>query len=559
MMMMMLHMKHPSLVTPLLRRSVVPLASLSTTNAPSSSSSFSSSRYKSTTAAAAVEDEQHPNNTPNVPLVEIPKLPLLGSMVPAYSKIPKMDPNKMTDYFRKLNQTYGPYYSFGMPGLGGGDIYNTIYVVRDPAEMMKVLKQEGTYPSGGVEDVWPLHAWMKSRPDFQASGLFKSGEEWKRLRHFMQKDLFSPASAKEYLSVVIEGARLGSSKAPEMQHDLHSYLNFCALDMFAGIIFGGVKPLGDDYTDFCKAGVSMLNQLQPLTRSPYEGFMYKMGFTTQLLQTFIDTNNEVHEIAGRRLREFRKHLESDDNGDITEGERQSYFAKMLARQPGSDVSDQEVMELCTMVLSAAVDTTAAKTSWNLLHLALRQDLQEELREQVQAAVDRHGKGTLVPEIISNNEVPLLQAVVRETHRVSPVIFGDLSKVISKDTQVYGRTLPEGSKIMFDSLTNMMDPELVDDPMTFNPKRWYKDAVDARKGTKQAIIDHPFYSGPFSQGARRCPGSRVANLEIQAFLSQALLDWKIEGPADTHWSDVDSEVRLMTVPIFPSEVRFVPRS
>ena len=45
----------------------------------------------------------------------------------------------------------------------------------------------------------------------------------------------------------------------------------------------------------------------------------------------------------------------------------------------------------------------------------------------------------------------------------------------------------------------MDPKIVESPMEFKPERWLKDAVDRRKGTPAAIVDHPFFSGPFSQG------------------------------------------------------------
>jgi cytochrome P450 len=112
--------------------------------------------------------------------------------------------------------------------------------------------------------------------------------------------------------------------------------------------------------------------------------------------------------------------------------------------------------------------------------------------------------------------------------------------------------------MFDALTSQMDPNLVPDPMAFKPERWLADAVQARKGTPSTIIDHPFFSGPFSQGARRCPGSRVANFEVQAMIAQLLLDYKIEGPADMHWNDVSYKLCLLVEPKFPDQVRFVPR-
>ncbi|KAL7546599.1 hypothetical protein ACHAWF_009933 [Thalassiosira exigua] len=75
----------------------------------------------------------------------------------------------------------------------------------------------------------------------------------------------------------------------------------------------------------------------------------------------------------------------------------------------------------------------------------------------------------------------------------------------------------------------MNPDLIDDPEEFRPKRWCQDAVEVRKGTRREVVDHPFLATPFSQGARRCPGSRVASNEILVMLSQLVLDWKISSP------------------------------
>ena len=74
---------------------------------------------------------------------------------------------------------------------------------------------------------------------------------------------------------------------------------------------------------------------------------------------------------------------------------------------------------------------------------------------------------------------------------------------------------------------------------------------------QALIDDPFFSGPFSQGARRCPGSRVANLEVQGLIAQLILDWQLKLPEDLTLSDIDSQLETTLIPVWP-EVEFVAR-
>lgn len=69
--------------------------------------------------------------------------------------------------------------------------------------------------------------------------------------------------------------------------------------------------------------------------------------------------------------------------------------------------------------------------------------------------------------------------------------------------------------------------MVSDPDQFKPDRWLPEAVEARKGTPAAMLDHPFFKGPFSEGARKCPGSRVAKSESLCLLvAQLILDWEM---------------------------------
>ena len=152
-----------------------------------------------------------------------------------------------------------------------------------------------------------------------------------------------------------------------------------------------------------------LEQLRHLTTSIKEIVAFKVfGITTARLQRYLDSFETINEIAMRRLGAFRDHIENVGEDGLTN----SYFYKILSRQPDSDVTEKECMELCVLLLTAAVDTTAAKMSWSILHLSLRQDIQEELRRQLERAVAKHGG--LVPSIFDNlnEEVPLLPAVIR---------------------------------------------------------------------------------------------------------------------------------------------------
>mmetsp|Transcript_21638 Transcript_21638/g.33470 ORF Transcript_21638/g.33470 Transcript_21638/m.33470 type:complete len:111 (+) Transcript_21638:2-334(+) len=103
-----------------------------------------------------------------------------------------------------------------------------------------------------------------------------------------------------------------------------------------------------------------------------------------------------------------------------------------------------------------------------------------------------------------------------------------------------------------------DEDYIDEPKQFRPERWTAEGVAARKGTKSEVLDHPFMRDPFSQGARRCPGSRVATNEIHAMISRLVLDWKISVP-DENINSLD-DISYDASPIKPiiPELKFESR-
>jgi cytochrome P450 len=72
----------------------------------------------------------------------------------------------------------------------------------------------------------------------------------------------------------------------------------------------------------------------------------------------------------------------------------------------------------------------------------------------------------------------------------------------------------------------MDPAFISNPTKYQPERFLSDAVNARKGTKSEIFDHPAFADPFGRGKRRCLGSNVANAEIMVLAARLFQDWEI---------------------------------
>mmetsp|Transcript_21117 Transcript_21117/g.61412 ORF Transcript_21117/g.61412 Transcript_21117/m.61412 type:complete len:595 (-) Transcript_21117:380-2164(-) len=498
-------------------------------------------------------------------LVNVPSLPFAGSLIAAYSGIPKM--GKAYDFWPQMREKYGDFYSMGLPGLGdANDPKHTLYVIQSPTEMHKVLRSEGSFPSGMAQNQWALFKWEKEQGfeivNHADGGFPGQGENWKRIRGFMQTDLFHPTAAKGYMEGIIEAAELASRGAPSSASGLNSFLERAAFDMFSVVMFGELMGVADPNTpteeedlkfvDAAKVGLGTANSM---TRSLKEILLVKkFGMETEdyvKMKTALDVSWEIGNIKIERF------LEARDNGALTDLQKNSYLHRAMERYESgnSGVSLREAKEMVWGGIFAAVDTTSGKMGWNLVQAAVHPEAQEQLFREISAASNG---GKLTADALDKRSAPYLHAFIRETHRLTPVSpIATRKCVASDDMTVHGVKLPRGSAVACDGYSLGQDPKIVDEPRSFRPERWFPDAVAARKGTPQEVLDHTFFKDPFSQGPRKCPGSRVALNEVAVLLAQLVMDYKITAPTCSSLDDIEYQQVTVNEPIIPT-LSFEPR-
>lgn len=475
-------------------------------------------------------------------LKQVKTLPIIGSLIPFSSNIPPTI-EQPYDFWPEMRRRYGHFYTMGMPNMGDtSDSHSIVHIITDPNEMMKVVRSGGAYPSGLIQTFWMNKKWSKEREleviKGEEEGLFGNGEDWKRLRSFLQTDLLHPESARGYVPGMIEAAKLASQGAPASSNDLNNYLSRVSFDLFSTIIFGELtktaahteeSPADPENIKFVNGTIQGLSNAIQILMDPYETIMGKhFGIRTKKYQTMSDGFDIAWDIGRQKIRSFMERLVKNE---LNENEKASYLARAIERQSmeNANVSIQEVQELAWTGLFAAVDTTSASLGWNLLNIAREPQVQEKLYQEISSVAAVHG-GVLTAEAFGKDTTPYLRAVLRETHRLTPSsALAFLKKVGSDNVEIHGKKLNKGAVVALESYSLGVDPEYMDDPEQFRPERWLPDAVAARAGTPSQILDHPFFKEPFSQGPRRCPGSRVATNEMLVFLAQLVLDWKISSP------------------------------
>ena len=511
-------------------------------------------------------------------LKEVAMLPYIGSMIPFYSKTPPLNTSKWFEYHPEMRRRFGDFYLMGLPGIGNG-IYGEIYTITDPNEMMKVIRQEKgsqvPYPRGALATIWPLTKYFEevksplgtptSDDPFDADGFMGRGETWKRQRTFMQTDLLSPQAAIGYIPGIVKAAEIASRVASESSKDMDRFLIRSAFDMFCSVMFGELTKTADpanatqENIIFCDNAKGALASMSKQSLAETELILHRgLGIKTTEYRKFKNMFDSASAIADEKYKRFRSKYELTPE-QLTDMERNSYLARAIERQrmEGSNISEAELASIIHTMLMAGVDTTSSAVAWVILHLSLNPHVQDKLYEEMSATVA--SEGCINENVLKRSTSPYLHAVFREAHRISPVMTTGVPKDNPfEDVEIHGVVIPKGSCFQLDIYSVGIDPEFLEDPISFRPERWLDFAVEARKGTAAEILDHPLYRDPFSSGSRKCPGSRVAANEMLVFVTQLVLDWKLSFPRGIQkWDDVKYDLDIFVCPRLP-EIEFSKR-
>ncbi|XP_078436792.1 cytochrome P450 77A3-like [Wolffia australiana] len=182
------------------------------------------------------------------------------------------------------------------------------------------------------------------------------------------------------------------------------------------------------------------------------------------------------------------------------------------------LGEEELVTLCSEVMSAGTDTSATALEWALLHLVLDQKIQRKLREEIIAVAGEEEKITEA-EV---EKMKYLAAVVKETLRRHPPSHFVLSHAATEDTELGGYRIPAGANVEFYTAWLTENPETWEEPEEFRPERfleggdgWETDLTGMR-GVRMM---------PFGVGRRICPAASLGILHVQMMLARMVREFE----------------------------------
>eukprot|EP00439_Symbiodinium_sp_Y106_P042571 s2954_g5.t1 len=127
------------------------------------------------------------------------------------------------------------------------------------------------------------------------------------------------------------------------------------------------------------------------------------------------------------------------------------------------------------MIIAGLDTTYNVLMWAMINLAQNPEAQQKLREEIYEVLGPSGNFTR--EKLS--AMPYLKAVMRDSHRLTPVVESITFRYIDSDLDLCGYSVPAGTRIDMGSAIIQRDPQIVDDPWAFRPDRFMAEAESPR--------------------------------------------------------------------------------
>uniref|UniRef100_J3LWB5 Cytochrome P450 n=2 Tax=Oryza brachyantha TaxID=4533 RepID=J3LWB5_ORYBR len=169
------------------------------------------------------------------------------------------------------------------------------------------------------------------------------------------------------------------------------------------------------------------------------------------------------------------------------------------------------------LLMAGSETSSAVIEWAMAELLQNPQTMTKLQEELKRVI---GSKTHIDEE-DIDQLPYLQAVVKETHRLHPAIPLLLYKA-AVPVEIQGYTIPEETAVIVNVWAIHNDPEIWTEPEKFMPERFVQKEISLSSGsTNMELI-------PFSAGRWFCLGYPLANRMLHVILASLVhqFEWTL---------------------------------
>ncbi|GMR56367.1 hypothetical protein PMAYCL1PPCAC_26562, partial [Pristionchus mayeri] len=356
------------------------------------------------------------------------------------------------------------------------------------------------------------------------------GAHWKRLRA-LGSHAFTNKALKQIVPTVKNSAVLmvdGMERSHEGEINTLEFFQEYTLDVISKVALGmkDAKMFSNEYVQICKDIFSRpLKHVITVLPCIFPWIVDAWLDGLEMIGTFLDIpflklmDNLKTTVAERKK---QREAGSPSTGDFIDmfldaevdvSEVQFGENSDTARK----LSFEEVVGQCMVFLLAGFDTTSISLSYLTHLLANHPEVQEKLREEVDAFAHED------LDMEQLGELKYMECVIKETLRHYPLANVVVSRECTKACEIKGYKFEVGDMVATDTWSLHMDKEIWgEDAEEFRPERWLEESSRARTAFQS-----------FGEGPRMCMGMRLAYMEEKIALIELLKRFTIEKTVNTN--------------------------
>ncbi len=386
-----------------------------------------------------------------------------------------------------------------------------VFFVNQPELVRQVMVSE--------QKKFPKHHLMHEAllPLLGESIFTTNGEQWRQQRTILSKAFASAKMTDIYpmMNAAVDDllVRLEQERPKKAVLDIDPWMTFVTADIIFRTIMS--TRLKTEQADKILAAFSRFQSIAPLSALLE---VYGLGAINKYTPSERSRKRaariirqEIKEIIHPRF--LCKATESAAQTDIL-----THLLNVCDDETGQSLGIDELVDHVCMLFLAGHETSASALTWSLYLLALDQDVQRTVHNEIDQVL---GDKPLEYKHLRN--LPILESVFQEALRLyPPVAF--LPRECTAHTKMRNKDLNKNDVVMISPWLIHRHQKQWQDPHEFKPQRFHDPAC-------QATIRHNYL--PFGMGPRICLGAGFARQEALIVLAKFLKIYHIQMPSDFH--------------------------
>ncbi|KAI3923525.1 hypothetical protein MKW92_010829 [Papaver armeniacum] len=436
-------------------------------------------------------------------------LPLVGNLLSVEPDLHK--------YFAKLSKIYGPIFKLQLGRI-------RVIVLNSSSVAKEVLRdQDANFATrdvpiavlaltyGGKDIIWD-----------------HCNQEWRKLRKILTQELMGSTSLDSSYS-------LRRSEIRRMVKDVYGMIGTpinvgkqvyaATVNVVLNMLWGGTMQ-GDDRIRVGIEVQQLIDEIIELVLKPNVSDFFPIlarfdlqGIQKKAWKAFGELDRVFDSVINQHLK-----LDKENNGHKQRsGKDFLHFVLELTEKHDfkTQVTMTQLKALLLDVVVAGTDTSATTLEWAMSEVIKNPEVMRKAQEELDEVV---GKNSIVEES-HMNQLPYLEAVVKETLRLHPALPLLVPRRSITSPVVGGYTIPEGSRVFVNVWAIHRDSDAWNNPLVFRPERFFSSDDHLKK---YGYIGNNFDFLPFGSGRRVCAGIPLAERLLIYVLASLLhsFDWKL---------------------------------